>query len=144
MLSRVNINNLPKDESDYEPDINNKNIIKIGALNSNHFVPKEYAKCNIDSSVEIHTPSVNLDLNTTVEQEEDDKIMALKIVSQYDKLLPFMADKFVIIDDVIFYISNADTDPILRLYVHSHLRHEILVQYHEGNGHIRYQIRYLE
>ena len=44
--------------------------------------------------------------------------------------------KYVILEEVVYYLSEADEDPIVRLYIPSHLRQEVFVQYHDDNGHM--------
>ncbi|GFO41491.1 Pol polyprotein [Plakobranchus ocellatus] len=45
--------------------------------------------------------------------------------------------KFILHDQVLYYLSNPDDDPTLRLYVPSHLKKILLVkQYHGADGHL--------
>lgn len=42
----------------------------------------------------------------------------------------------MVIDNIQYCISNADSDPVLRLYIPEHLRVSVIEQYHNLNGHI--------
>ena len=46
-----------------------------------------------------------------------------------------MQRQFMVIDDVLYFISKPDLDPEIRLFVPKHLRSEIIEQYHDKNGH---------
>ena len=39
-------------------------------------------------------------------------------------------------DEVVYYMSQPDEKPAVRLYISSHLRLRVLVQYHNDNGHM--------
>ena len=43
--------------------------------------------------------------------------------------------KLMMHEGVLYYLSNPDDDPTLRLYVPSHLRTLLIKQYHDENGH---------
>ncbi|CAG2239669.1 unnamed protein product [Mytilus edulis] len=40
-------------------------------------------------------------------------------------------NKYILIDEIMYYISKADTEPVLRLYVPLQLRDEVVKQYHD-------------
>ncbi|CAC5360969.1 unnamed protein product [Mytilus coruscus] len=40
-------------------------------------------------------------------------------------------NKYILIDDILYYISKADTEPVLRLYVPLQFRDEVVKQYHD-------------
>ena len=39
-------------------------------------------------------------------------------------------------NEIVYYLSKSDNEPLILLYVLSHLRKSVLVQYHDNNGHI--------
>jgi hypothetical protein len=43
--------------------------------------------------------------------------------------------KYLEIDKVLYYLSNVDDNPHLRLFVPQHLKHLVITQYHLNNGH---------
>ena len=47
--------------------------------------------------------------------------------------------KHLIVDGVLYYLSDPDNDPILRVYVPSYLRTGVITQYHDDNGHMGVQ-----
>ena len=51
--------------------------------------------------------------------------------------------KFILIDDILYYIEHPDTDAKLRLYVPQHLQKSILINYHNETGaHLGYDKTY--
>ena len=42
----------------------------------------------------------------------------------------------IIVDDLVFYLSNVNDDPCLRLFIPKHLRIFVVKQYHDRNGHM--------
>ena len=42
----------------------------------------------------------------------------------------------LILDDILYYLSKSDSDPIIRLYNLSHLKQLVIEQYHDKNGHM--------
>ena len=53
-----------------------------------------------------------------------------------DKLSPSLQKKHMIMDNILNYISNVDSDPVLRLYNSEQLREAVIEQYHDDNGHL--------
>ena len=136
LLSRMPLNaNDALDESDYEPDITDKTY-QINALNSNRFNPRDYARCIVDNPVDTTKPQWGHVVDMVIEQENDELLMELKIGLQNDKLAPSVANRYLISDNIVYYISNADADPILRLYIPTQLRQAVINQYHDDNGHM--------
>ena len=45
----------------------------------------------------------------------------------------------MVIENLVYYISNNDYDPYLRLYVPKHLRGLVVKHYHDMNGHMGVQ-----
>ena len=43
---------------------------------------------------------------------------------------------YIVTDEVLYYISNLNDEPTLRLYVPEHLRDRVVKQYHDDNGHM--------
>lgn len=50
--------------------------------------------------------------------------------------------KFIIQDDIVYFISSPDDDPILRLYVPFSYQEQVLMQYHDLLGHSGIQKTY--
>ena len=51
-------------------------------------------------------------------------------------LLNYNRKKYIVMDEIVYYLSQPDDEPLIRLYVSSHLRKSVLVQYHYDNGHV--------
>lgn len=135
LLSRMPHNAIADETVEYSPDLND-NTYQIGALNSNKFSPKQYARCQIDLEDNLKKPSLSPDINMIQEQEKDEVLMQIKVGLKTDKLSPSLANKYVVHENILYYISNADSDPVLRLYIPSHLKQSVITQYHDFNGHL--------
>ena len=70
------------------------------------------------------------------EQEKDETLLKIKNSLKNDTLSPSVAKKFIVLDNILYYISKTDTDPILRLYIPEHLKDKIMVEYHSTLGHL--------
>ena len=79
LLSRIPQNDglLQEEVNAYEPDVSDKTY-EIGALNSNRFSPKDYARCETAPSDVLEKPSLGDDLDIVVEQSKDNALMEEK------------------------------------------------------------------
>ena len=41
----------------------------------------------------------------------------------------------MMMDEIVYYLSQFDDEPLIRLYESSHLKKSVVVQYHDDNGH---------
>ncbi|MCG8049023.1 MAG: reverse transcriptase domain-containing protein, partial [Candidatus Thiodiazotropha endolucinida] len=137
LLSRLqqNVGLSQEEDSAYEPEIN-ANTYEIGALNSNKFQPKDYARCNYKPPDSLEKPTLGDDIDIVIEQSKDDDLMTVKLSLQNDKASKTVQQKHIIIDNVLYYISDVDSNPTLRLYVPKHLKEHVIDQYHDLNGHM--------
>ena len=46
---------------------------------------------------------------------------------------------YLLVDDLVYYLSNVNDDPCLRLSIPKHLRNFVVTQYHDQNGHMGVQ-----
>ena len=126
-------------ESGVEPEVDDR-AFQINVINSNLFDPKEYASAPTPRRVvEENEEVIVSDPDIVRQQGEDGEIAALK-----DCLLKGNASKsevrhFSIINEVVYYISDPEGEPTLRLYVPGSRRESVLRQYHEENGHVAAQ-----
>ncbi|CAC5415497.1 unnamed protein product [Mytilus coruscus] len=72
----------------------------------------------------------------SIEQVKDKTLRELKKQLESDKVPEAVQNKYIIIDDILYYISNVDNDPIIRLYIPSHIKQAVVEQYHDKNGHM--------
>ena len=42
----------------------------------------------------------------------------------------------MVVNDILYYLSNPDREPTLRLYVPDHLQERVILQYHDHIGHM--------
>lgn len=70
------------------------------------------------------------------EQEEDKGIVEIVDKFKCQTEHKSINNRFVIINDLLYYISNADDEPITRLYIPIQLRTAVMDQYHNMNGHM--------
>ena len=136
LLSRVSETGAMKvEETPNEPDVSD-HAYEINALNSNHFTPTDYAISKVPESKPVEKQTLMPDLNMVQEQAKDEAIVEIITSLQKDNAPPSIAKRHIIVDDVLYYISNIDDDPSLRLYIPGQLRENVVVQYHDQNGHM--------
>ncbi|CAC5387939.1 unnamed protein product [Mytilus coruscus] len=118
------------------PDISD-NTYEINVINSNRFHFTDYA--NNDKLVEDIPEKENFqfeEFDMSIEQVKDKTLRELKEQLVSDKVPEAVQNKYIIIDDILYYISNVDNDPIIRLYIPSHIKQAVVEQYHDKNGHM--------
>ena len=76
------------------------------------------------------------DFDMVCEQDNDKEIRELRKRLKREKATKPEKKKFIILDEVIYYISHPDEDLTVRLYIPTHLRPRVLVQYHDENRHM--------
>ena len=136
LLSRIPQSaGLTQENDTYEPDISDK-AYQINALNSNRFDPKEFASSKLPPTETVIKPTLGDDVDMATEQSKDAVIMELKMGLQNEKLPNSIQKRHIVMDNILYFISNADSDPILRLYIPEHLRDFVIKQYHDWNGHM--------
>ena len=136
LLSRLpdDQNNLK--ETDNEPDIND-NIYEINVFNSKRFDTREYASCSVTDEKHQGKPTIDIpDLNITAEQSKDKELVEIRTTVSHGKSAKGTEKNYIVIDEVLYYISNPNDEPTLRLYVPEHLRDSVVKQYHDDNGHM--------
>jgi hypothetical protein len=68
------------------------------------------------------------------EQEQDEIILSLKKRLQSDTATKTEQSKHTFIDGLVYYMSNADNEPNLRLYVPERIKPLVIKQYHDHLG----------
>ena len=122
---------------DSDPDIND-NALQVNYINSNAINPKDYVKYDIGELDIPPKPEIKLTDNVNVEEEQvkDREIVRIINLLKQGKAKKAVSDKHLLIDNLLYYLSHADSDPTLRLYVPNHYRSEVIKQYHDSNGHL--------
>ncbi|VDI50167.1 Hypothetical predicted protein [Mytilus galloprovincialis] len=135
-MSRLPSDEKPNENPDPYPDISD-NTYEINVINSNRFHFTDYA--NNDKLVEDIPEKENFqfkEFDMSIEQMKDKTLRELKEQLVGDKVPEAVQNKYIIIDDILYYISNVDNDPIIRLYIPSHIKQAVVEQYHDKNGHM--------
>ena len=70
------------------------------------------------------------------EQEKDKVLFDLKIRLQKGNVTSTDYSHHVVLDDILYYISNVNDNPTLRTYIPYHIKHALIKQYHDDNGHL--------
>ena len=136
LLSRVPPDTAPTDDSQLaDPDVSG-HMYQISALNSNKFNPKEFARCRPRFEDKVEKPNYREEIDISVEQDKDEGILQIKQGLRNDSLSKSLAKKHIMIDNILYYISYPDSDPILRLYIPEHLQKTIIQEHHTSLGHL--------
>ena len=136
LLSRVPLNALQVDDTPLLNQDVSGQMFQISALNSNRFRPKQYARCQPHFKDRVQKPIYKNELDMAAEQDKDEFILHIKQGLRNESLSTSLAKKHLLSDNVLYFISYPDTEPILRLYIPSHLQNAILAEYHSTFGHM--------
>ena len=71
-----------------------------------------------------------------LEQSKGKELVQLKDRLQSEKISSSVVSKYIILDNILYYLSKSDSDPIIRLYIPSQLKQLVIEQYHDKNGHM--------
>ena len=63
-------------------------------------------------------------------------LIQLKEELQSGKVSQVINSRYILLDIVLHYLSKADSDIAIQLYIPQHLRNEVIEQYHDNNGHM--------
>ena len=133
----------PPAQEQKEAEINNELLettFNVNAINSNKIDPKQFTELKMDNLDNEQQEIPKLDtFNTQKEQEKDDEIMKIKTKLSQGLCDKQISRKYLLHDDILYYISQVDDNPNLRLVVPQHLKQTVLQQYHDDNGHMGVQ-----
>ena len=93
-------------------------------INSSNINPKAFAQYdhqiadNQFTKEELNLPGYDL----ATEQTKDKELLKLKEELQGGKAFQAINSKYILLDNVLFYLSKADSDPVIQLYIPEHLR----------------------
>ena len=127
-------------KEDEVPFDNNDNTFQVNMIYSNQFHPKEFASCDVPFTDSLVRPKQCLPgFDMVSEQNKDDEILELKTILKHGDPSKDIQRKHLIIDDILYYLTDPDSDPVMSLYVPRHLRALIVKQYHDDNGYMGVQ-----
>ena len=133
MLSRINHHEA--DATDVEllnPDISDKTY-EVNMLNSGEFDAPSFMTSRIPDE-DLKLPDKNDDMfpqaDMVTEQSKCTDITRIKSRLAKGTAKPSETRKHIIVQDIVYYISDPDNSPTLRLYVPSHLRLAVLKHFH--------------
>ena len=125
-----------EDDGEIEVDVSDK-AFEINTFNSNQFNPKHFASCEYQNEKKATTPIKRIgEFDMSVEQQKDSSIQLILKQLQSGKENKLVQKCFIIIDQIVYYITNVDDEPITRLYVPEHIKEQVIKQYHDDNGHM--------
>ena len=73
------------------------------------------------------------------EQTRDDDISEIRSMILNGKESKGVQKHYLLVDHLVYYLSNVNDDPCLRLFIPKHLRNFVVIQYHDQNGHMGVQ-----
>ena len=74
-----------------------------------------------------------------VEQSKDDDISEIRSMILSGQESKDVQKHYLLVDGLVYFISNVDDDPRLRLFIPKHIRSFVVTQYHDQNGHMGVQ-----
>lgn len=119
----------------------NDNAYRVNVINSNQFDPRRFASCEIKDDMETtrQPDKVLTEFDLVAEQKKDDEIVSLKSLILNGEPTKDAGRRYIVVDDLLYFLSDPDGDPVLRFYVPTHLRPIVVRQYHDDNGHMGVQ-----
>ena len=118
----------------------NETSFNINAINSNEIDPKLYTEITIDETEGQQTQLPALSTFDMVkEQNKDEDLLKIKTKLNQGLSNKQTARRFIVTENVLYYVSQLDDNPYLRLVIPEHLKETVLQQYHADNGHMGVQ-----
>ena len=121
----------------------NDNLYEVNVIDSNQFDPKTFASCDLPTNDSFEKcdcsdfSKVGFDMK--IEQTRDDDISEIRSMILNGKESKDIQKHYLLVDDLVYYLSNVNDDPCLRLFIPKYLRIFVVKQYHDQNGHMGVQ-----
>jgi hypothetical protein len=113
-------------------DINDNNY-EINVIDSSALKPRTHIDKNmVVDDMPDKTDFQFQDINMNIEQENDLTLQELKNQILRDKAPAAIKNKHILIENALYYISDVNGDPMVRLYIPSHIRQTVVEQYHDN------------
>ncbi len=112
---------------------------EVAVLNSNKFEPKDFLEVPLEGAYiteDNEDDEYHHKFNMEKEQDRDPEIKELKQKLTVNKNNASLMRRFMLRNNIVYYISQVDDDPKLRLYIPKHLKDKVMKQYHDDNGHM--------
>ena len=121
----------------------NDNLYEINLLDSTQFEPKSFASCDLPNDQSFEKCDCSDfrkgGFDMKCEQTRDDDISEIRSMILNGKESKDVQKHYLLVDDLVYYLSNVNDDPCLRLFIPKHLRNFVVTQYHDQNGHMGVQ-----
>ena len=118
----------------------NNNLFEINVLDSNQFDSKSFANCSLPDEESFEkcycSDFDKIGFDMKVEQSKDDDLFEIRSMILIGKENKDVQKHYLLADGLVYFISNVNVDPNLRLYVPKHIRSYVVTQYHDLNGHM--------
>ena len=112
------------------PEIDDKTY-QIGIINSNQLPPESFQQCRASEADLLDQPRPSVkQIDMQEEQAKDPEIQEVRKQLQSDHASKTFLGKYIVVEAILDFISDADVRPRLRLFVPEHLREQILETYH--------------
>ena len=107
---------------------------KVNVIDSSKFDPIKYVNAELPLLDLDEKPKL-IDLDTYDEQQKDDSIVQLIKNLDTGKLSKSLEKSLIVIDNVLYFVSDVNGSPRLRLYLPDHLTNVMIKGYHDF-GHL--------
>ena len=118
-------------------------MYEVHVIDSNQFDPKTFAKCELPNEESFEKCDLSdfktIGFDMSLEQNRDDDISEIKSMILNGQESQDVQKHYLLVDGLVYYLSNVNDDPCLRLFIPKHLRSFVLTQYHDENGHMGIQ-----
>ena len=106
-------------------------------MNSNLFESKDFATCKNAEDTAMMLKRATLHGRDIIREQESDKdTLDLKSRIRNGRATKLEQNQYIVMDKIVYYLSQPDDEPLILVYVPSHLKKTVLVQYHDDNGHL--------
>ena len=129
-------------ENHYALDVND-NLFEVNVLDSTHFDPKAFVSCDLPNNESFEKCDCsefrNNGFDMKIEPTRDDDISEIRSMILIGNEKKDVQKHKLLVDDLVYKLSNVNDDPCLQLFIPKHLRNFVVIQYHNKNGHMGVQ-----
>ena len=117
------------------PDITDTTF-EVSMISSSNINPNAFAQYDHEmtdnqyTKEELNLPSYDL----VTEQTKDKELIKQEEELQSSKASQTISSNYILLDNVLYYLLKAGSDPVIQLYIPEHLRKEVIEQYQDNNG----------